>query len=109
MVRRMVSSGESSLVLPARRRKSSSAASLSERPAHASGLRVWIMVSLPTSFRGRLRALVATPFLLAACVVNPRRFAAAMPEGKTVWRREASFWIAAGFGRLFPKAVLRLL
>src|SRR6266480_466610 len=39
-VRRTVSSGESSLVLPARRRKSSSAASLSERLAHASGLRV---------------------------------------------------------------------
>jgi hypothetical protein len=109
MVRLTVSSGESSLDLPARRRKSSNAASLSERPAHASGLRVWITVSLPTSFRGRLRALVETSFCLAVWVVNPRRLAAAMPEGKIVLCREASFWIAAGFGRLFPKAVLRVL
>ena len=44
----------------------------------------------------------------AVCVVNPSRLAAAMPEGKTLLRREASFWIAAGFGRLLPKAVCRV-
>jgi hypothetical protein len=65
-------------------------------------------VSLPTSLRGRLKALVATSRCLALCVVNPKRFAAAIPEGKTVLRREASFWIAAGFGRLLPKAVSRV-
>jgi hypothetical protein len=66
-------------------------------------------VSLPTSLRGRLRALVEISLLLAVCVVNPRRLAAAMPEGKTPLRLEASFWIAAGFGRLLPKAVCRVL
>jgi len=66
-------------------------------------------VSLPTSLRGRLRALVETSLLLAVCVVNPRRLAAAMPEGKTPLRRDASLWIAAGFGRLLPKAVSRVL
>jgi hypothetical protein len=54
MVRLMVFSGDSSLVLPTRRKKSSNAASLPERLAHASGLRVWMRVSLPRSFRGRL-------------------------------------------------------
>jgi hypothetical protein len=108
MVRRMVSAGDSSLVLPARRKKSSNAASLSERLAHASGLRVWMTASLPTSFRGRLSALVATSFCFAVCVEKPRRLAAAIPEGKTLLRREASLWIAAGFGRLFPKELSRV-
>ena len=54
-VRRAVSPGESSLVLPARRRKSSSAASVSRRPVQASGLLVWMIVSLPRSFLGRVK------------------------------------------------------
>lgn len=78
MVRRIVSSGEGSLVLPERRRKSSNATPFAERAIHASGLHIWMTVSLPTSFRGRLRALVETSLRLAVCVVNPRRFAAAI-------------------------------
>jgi len=66
-------------------------------------------VSLPTSLRGRLRALVEISLRRGVCVVNPRRLAAAIPAGKTPLRREASFWIAAGFGRLLPKAVCRVL
>ena len=72
-MRRMVSSGESSLVLPALRRKSSRAASASVKPPQASGLRVWTIVSLPRSLRGMLAALVATSPLRAVWVVNPRR------------------------------------
>ena len=66
-------------------------------------------VSLPMSLRGRLKVLAAISLLcLVLCVVNPRRFAAATPDGKTVLRREASLWIAAGFGLLLPKAVSRV-
>ena len=56
----------------------------SERLAHAAGRRVWITVSAPTSFRGRLKPVVATSLRAGFCVVNPRRLAAAMPAGKTV-------------------------
>ena len=36
-------------------------------------------VSLPTSLRGRLRALVEISLRRGVCVVNPRRLAAAIP------------------------------
>ena len=55
-------------------------------------------MSAPMSLRGKLRALVETSPRRAVCVVNPSRLAAAMPDGKTFLRREASFWMAAGLG-----------
>jgi hypothetical protein len=61
------------------------------------------------SFRGKLRALVATSLWRAVCVVKPRRLAAAIPDGKTVFRRDASCRIAAGLGKLFPNVVGREL
>jgi hypothetical protein len=63
--------------LPRWRRKSSSAASVWDNWAHASGRRVWITVSPPMSFLGRLSAFVATSPRPAVCVVKPRRLAAA--------------------------------
>ena len=53
-MRLTVFSGDSSLAFAWFRKKSSRAPSRSERLAHAAGRRVWITVSAPTSFRGRL-------------------------------------------------------
>ena len=105
--RRIVSSGDNSLVSPLRLRKSNNAASVSERTGHASGRRAWTMVSRPMSLRGRLSELVATSRCPGFCVVKRRRLAAVIPEGKTAFRRPASFCIAAGLGRLGPNAVCR--
>jgi hypothetical protein len=58
--RRMVSCGDNSLVTPLPRRKSSSATSGSGSAAHAYGRRVWTVIPLPMSSRGRLSEFVET-------------------------------------------------
>ena len=56
-------------------------------------------------YQGRYKSLVAISSCPGFCVLNPRRFAAAMPDGKTGLRREASLRIETGFGLLLPKAI----
>jgi len=55
-----------------------------------------MIVSAPTSLRGRLSAVVANSMRLAAWVENPSRFAAAIPAGKMRLRVDASCRIATG-------------
>ena len=101
-IRRIVSCGESSESLPPRRKKSRIAASSSVKRFHASGRRLWILVSMPMSLRGRLAAEVESSGCRAVWVVKPSKFAAPTPAGKSVLLRATRERMSAWLGRVGP-------
>ena len=105
-VRRAVFSGDISLVLPPCRKKSSKAASVSDSCAQAAGRRVWTIVSSPISFRGRLRAMVATSPRLAVCVVNPIEIGGGNPGRKDCLRSCRQFLNCGRIGTALAECCL---